>query len=361
MNLARFTRQVRHNCDVSDARYAGIYSICGLAMRLRDLYKWEHRLPPWQEHEAGRVLEWIGTREALWESLADAPFKPLTLGGREFEAFDSLAVNAALAPHGLLYGAGYAHSLKPTFFLAKIEERRTIMGRRIWRLGREMARDLLTLPAFAQDDQVILRSEAARMFLWDQIAYLPNAGRPALAFALAACCNLTQTAAKDIRPHLDTILNVQQATYIRHELGELDEQVFERATWRRMLADFPHTPVELLIRTLKDVLADTGQNGPILHFIAQRDPAALGFYMAFSSGLTPLLFGELKTGFDTFMQNGEWNEIARAANTAQQKAAAYAGQVMAIYAENDLPAARQAIEETLYERGILKRTPRYEA
>ncbi|RJQ83312.1 MAG: hypothetical protein C4519_07055 [Desulfobacteraceae bacterium] len=361
MNLTLLTRQIQHNCDLSDARHGGIYSICGLAMRLRDLYKWDHRMEPWQEHEAVRVLDWIGRREELWESMADAQFQPLTLADNDFDAFDSRAINAVLSPQGFFYGAGYAHSLKPTFFLAEIEQCQTIQERTVWRLGQELARDLLTLPALSQDDQVVLRTQAARMFLWDQIAYMANSARPALAFALGACCGLPDTSAAGLRRHLDTILQVHQTTYLRHELGELEDRVFERATWRRMLADFPHTPVELLIRTLKDVLADTAACGPIAHFTRQRDKAGLGFYMAFSGGLTPLLFGELKTSFETFMQTEDWNEIDRAASTVRHKAATYTNEVLAIYAagnrKQDLSSTQKAIEETLYERGVMKRKP----
>ena len=121
MDIGRLTRQVRHNCDVSDARHAGIYSICGLAMRLRDLYKWDRRLSPWEEHEAKTVLDWIGQREDLWESLTDDDYRPLTIAGEKVDAFHTQKINAALEPHSLLYGAGYAHSLKPTFFLAKVD------------------------------------------------------------------------------------------------------------------------------------------------------------------------------------------------------------------------------------------------
>ena len=49
-------RQVRRNCAISDARFAGLYSVCGLVMRLRDLYKWEHSLAPHEEHEASQIL-----------------------------------------------------------------------------------------------------------------------------------------------------------------------------------------------------------------------------------------------------------------------------------------------------------------
>lgn len=359
MNIDHITRQVRHNCDISDARHAGIYSICGLAMRLRDLYKWDRRLSPWEEHEAKTVLDWIGQREDLWESLADVEYQTLTIDGQEIDAFDTERINAVLTSRGLFYGAGYAYSLKPTFFLAKIDERFELNGKTVWRLGQELARDLLTLPAFAQDGQVVLRTEAARMFLWDQMAYIQNSGRGALAFALAACCNLPDTDLKGIRRHMDAIFQAQQMTYIRHELSELDEQVFDPDTWRRMLSDFPHTVVELLARTLKDILADTGPQGPLNHFIAHHDRAGLGFYLAFSSGLVPALFGELKSGFEAFLQCGDWQAIQRAVETVHQKAADYTREVVDLYnagrQKKDLPWVQTAIEETLYARGIPKK------
>ncbi len=356
MDITEIARQVQYNCDVSDARHAGIYSICGLAMRLRDLYKWDRQLPPWKEDEAGMVLDWIGQRETLWESLENAEFEPLSIDGHQFDPFDTQAINDVLAPRDYFYGAGYAHSLKPTFFLAGIEKRQTIRNYPVWYLGRELARDLLTLPAFAQDDQVVLRTEAARMFLWDQIAYISNSSRPALAFALAACCNLPDTNEKGIRQHLNTILKVQQNTYVQHELSELDEPVFDHATWRQMMADFPHTAVELLIRTLKDTLADTAPQGPLAQFVTDRNKAGLGFYMAFLGGLAPHLFCELKSGFARFVQTGDWQKMAQAVTTVHDKAADYTRQIIDIYTQGclikDTASIQAEIEKTLVERGV---------
>jgi hypothetical protein len=52
--------QVQANCDISDAIHAGVFSICGLALRMRDLYKREKRLPLWKEKAAEDILDWIG-------------------------------------------------------------------------------------------------------------------------------------------------------------------------------------------------------------------------------------------------------------------------------------------------------------
>ena len=73
--IEAMTRQVLDNCDITDAQHAGLYSTCGLALRLRDLYKWEHRLNPWEEKDSSEILDWIGEKEALWEKLAEAKFR----------------------------------------------------------------------------------------------------------------------------------------------------------------------------------------------------------------------------------------------------------------------------------------------
>ena len=60
IDIEDIIRQVLHNCNLSDSRHAGLYSICGLAMRLRDLYKWENGLAPWIEKDSTEILKWIG-------------------------------------------------------------------------------------------------------------------------------------------------------------------------------------------------------------------------------------------------------------------------------------------------------------
>ena len=58
IDIDSLARQVLRNCHISDARHAGTYSICGLALRLRDLYKWEMALPPWIEKDSSELLDW---------------------------------------------------------------------------------------------------------------------------------------------------------------------------------------------------------------------------------------------------------------------------------------------------------------
>jgi hypothetical protein len=358
LNLDQFISKVRFNCDVTDARHAGMYSVCGLVMRLRDLYKWEHRIPPWQEDDSDKVLAWIGDKETHWEALMTAEFQGVPMGGKIFDPFDTAGVNHLVNPMHLFYGAGYAHSLKPTFFLADIDDDLSIDGRSVRVLGREHARDLLTLPAFTQDGQVVLRTEAGRMYLWDQILYLANTGRRAFEFAIRKC-GLEDSDPKTIRHHFDRVWKVQKSLYIRHEVGELEETVFDRDIWQQMLAAYPHTAVELFVRTLKDLLADTGDKGTLPDLIRHRNAAGLGLYMAFGNGITRTLTGPLACAFDDFMVRADWDRIAEASQALRQAIKTRTRQVMAIFAEGDhrqdLPWARQAIEEEMRQAGLIRK------
>jgi hypothetical protein len=357
LDVDRLKRSILHNCDITDARHAGIYSVCGLVMRLRDLYKWERRLAPWQEDESAKVLEWIGDKETHWENLMEADYHALPVNGHNVDAFDTATVNRSINSQGLFYGAGYAHSLKPTFFLAEIDDCLTVDQKVVWILGREHARDLLTLPAFSQDGQVVLRTEAGRMFLWDQIVYLGNSGRRAFNFAIQAC-GLPDDRLETIRRRFEDVWNVQKGIYIQHEVGELEETLFDRRIWRRMLADYPHTAVEFFVRTLKDLLADTSEKGTLPHLIKHQNAAGLGLYMAFGNGMTRMLTKDLVCAFDAFTADAQWRRIAQASETIRAEVKNHTRRVIEIYRQarvhQDLQRAQDSIEAMMRKFALIR-------
>jgi hypothetical protein len=328
--LQTLTRQILHNCDISDAQHAGLYSTCGLALRLRDLYKWEQRLNPWEEKDTSEILDWIGEKEALWEKLAHTKHANITLQGKVYDIFDTSAINAVLEPRGFFYGAGYAYRLKPTFFLAEIKKKRQHNGYTVYTLGRELARDLLTLPALTQDRQILLRTDSARMFLWDQMVYIKKSGRPALQFALKHC-GLKKPESEAMQQHLPTILAAQKDNYIYHEIGELSDSTFDPHIWRELIAAFPHSPVELLARGLKDLLADTHPDGTLNHLIENRKFAGLGFYTAFLDGMLKELFPQLRNAFVDFSQTGNWHIIKDASAEGYRYAQKAAAAMVELY------------------------------
>jgi hypothetical protein len=327
-----------------------MYSICGLALRLRDLFKWEKGLPPWIERDSAEVLEWIEAKETNWEKHTETDYAEISINGRKFDPFDTVGINAVLEPRSILYGAGYAHSLKPTFFLAAIEEKKALNGYIVYSLGREYARDLLTIPALSQDGCVLVRQESAKLFLWDKILYVKKSSRPALRLALQSCGFENQDL-ETLKGGLVRILAEQEETYIYHEIGELHDTVFDREIWREIIAAFPFSPVEFLARAVKDLLADTNEFGTLRNIVKKRKTASLAFYVAFIDGLVRELFPTLIYAFREFEDSGDWGIIDQAVTNGYNTAKKNAELMTFLYQEgirkNDMTWAESEIQKRL--------------
>ena len=118
MAAASFLNTIKHNCDISDARDNGIYSICTLVLKLRNLYKWENGLEPWQEPDSPVLLDWIAAKEEYWETLQEKPFSQIPIKGDSVDPFLLPVINQYLSPDNHVYGAGYGRSMKAVFFIA---------------------------------------------------------------------------------------------------------------------------------------------------------------------------------------------------------------------------------------------------
>jgi len=352
LQLNNIVSQILQNCCICDSRHAGLFSICGLALRLRDLYKWENGLDPWIEKDSSEILEWIGNKEEEWDRVKTKDFVDITILGVKYAPFDALGINAVLEPHGLFYGAGYAHSLRPTFFLATLEDKKEIDGYPVYILGRELARDLLTMPALSQDDSIFIRMESARLFLWNQIFFLKKSGRDPLRFDLENCGVKGQDQ-EELRQNLARISEEEIDTYTYHELGGIRDPIFDLEIWREIIATFPHTPIELLARTVKDLLADTNEYGTLRYIARERKTASLGFYVAFLDGLRKELSPDLIDAFGRFTQTRNWQIIEQAITNCFKTAKYYADAICSIYQrgkeKNDMKWAQNEMEKRLLE------------
>jgi hypothetical protein len=350
--------QIRYNCSISDCRYAGTYSVCGLALRLRDLYKWEKGLEPWVEEDSSVVLEWIGEKEEEWNKLEGEEFAGITTAGKTFDPFDAEGLNAVVVPHGLFYGAGYVQGLKPSFLLADLVETRQVEGFPVYVLGREHARDLLTVPALSRDSSILMRKESARIFLWNLIFFLKKSSREALRFALETY-GVPDNHPKALKENFARICEDEVEAYIYHEVGELKDTDFDREVWRGLIAAFPHTIIEFFVRALKDMLADTNDYGKLRYIIQKRKAASLALHAAFLDGLRRMLFPELVEAFREFKENRSWELVERARldgyGTARERAQLITEIYRAGKQKEDMAWAGREIEKTvLGPLGILK-------
>jgi len=58
-NIGHLSETVQKNCHISDARYAGNYSMCIFLLKMREYYRWEHGLSLTQEIQRSKVGDWM--------------------------------------------------------------------------------------------------------------------------------------------------------------------------------------------------------------------------------------------------------------------------------------------------------------
>ena len=311
--MTEFKSIIQHNCDISDARDNGIYSICTLVLKLRNLYKWENGLEPWQEPESPVLLDWIEAKENYWEEIADHEYMALPVNGVEVDPYDILAVNKIIGDE-IYYGAGHGRSLKSIFFLSEVTGRSEVEGCPVLVLGRDIVRELSGPFAMLQDGQIIIRREPLRFFIWDQVQEIRAASRLPLRFALEAygVPARTELDQEAFKAKLDEIVDQEIPTFIHHEIGELREGHLGSETAKKLISTYPESAIELTVRALKDILADTHPNGMLSYIIAEEREASLGFYLGFLDGMRKVLFPEIIEAFKSFKDKRDWSGIVTA-------------------------------------------------
>ncbi len=310
MNLQQ---AIQHNCNISDARDNGIYSICTLVLKLRNLYKWEKGLEPWDEPDSPTLLDWIDAKENFWEDIATEEFGPLPLDSSLVDPHDIAVVNKKL-PNGKYYGAGYGRSMKSIFFLADVFKEISVDGCPVLVLGKEKVRELSAPFAMLQDGLIIIRREPLRFFIWDQVQEIQTGSRLPLRFALDAYGVEARTDLdqQTFREKLDEIVDHEIPCFIHHEIGELREYGLNSETARKLISAYPDSAIELTVRALKDILADTHPDGMLSYIIKERRQASLGFYLGFLDGMRKALFPEIVEAFKGFRDDHDWRRIERA-------------------------------------------------
>lgn len=305
---------IQHNCDISDARDHGIYSMCSMVLKLRNLYKWEQGVEPWEEPETGDLLDWIETKENHWADIAGETYRDLEVDGNTLSPDDAQQVNAVLQDRKLLYGSGYGRSMKAVFFLGQERERRSVEDCPVIVLGEEKAREMASPFAMVQDGVILIRRESLRFFFWDQLQELRSSCRSSLQHAykhygLLKKGHLDQDAFRD---SLDSIVDGEMDLFVYHEVGEILQTTLDSETLQAMIGHFPGSSIEFVCRAVKDVLADTHPRGLLNHVIDGQQESTIGFYVGFLDGLRATLFPEMVAGWQNFLASGDWQHIEAA-------------------------------------------------
>ncbi len=314
MTLQNLITQVNRNCDTASAGQAGHFSLCGLLLRLRQLYKWEFQLSPWQEPDPAQVLSWVEDKERLWDTLEGVPFEKLELNGVPLDPFAAPELNENLLPQGLAYGAGYSRGLAPTFFLGELLEARRIGELTVLVLGPELARDLDATPALCQENLIYARRQAMAYYLWDRLSDPVQQNNSFLKLALETYrmpLSALLQSPQDFQEEFNALVDAELEAAIHHEIGEARETGLREA-FRTILACFPQTRAELWVRAVKDALAEVNEWGRLTHLIAGRRLASLAVMLAWRPGIYPLLLPELEPAFRRLVAGETWEALEEA-------------------------------------------------
>ncbi len=298
---------IKFNCDVSDALYWGYFSICGLLLRYRDLYRSEKGLKAWADISRTDIADWIEAKEAKWPALENQKFRDLPIDGRTYGPFDVEAINQVLAPKGLGYGAGYSMYMKPSFFLAELRSSRQLDGLSVMTSGNELVRDLLTSPAMLQGNSIFLRLEPLMMLLHFKFGELNTKSDPLLeeAFSRYGFAR-RQLVDETLEKKLEVMAEAYAEIIIAHEIGEHREGVPE---WKEILTAAGDRKNEHYLRAVKDLLADTSEAGPLHRIIETQDRPVLGLWVALMDGFPRVMFPEIREAARHFRTSGDWNAI----------------------------------------------------
>lgn len=279
--LAELARAVQHNCDVVDAQHARDSGLCTYLLGMREYFRWVSRLTLGGKAEPGSVGTWITHKERGWEALLEGGTDRLVplpvLGG--LDPYEEEAANQVIARNGLVYGAGIGRFGVPVFFLAQCESQALRDGIRILVAGEEHARGFAAPPALSRGSTIVLRSDALRRWLWTR-AEVAVARQPGDAFVMCLRAyektgHLDDTIERMARGELETLL--------LHELGELRAGRMLGPDWECMLEHLSDRRAELVVRAVRDLLADCMVTLPEL--LERRAWASLQFWYSNFDGM----------------------------------------------------------------------------
>lgn len=339
---------IKFNCDVSDAQFWGFYSICGLLMRYRDLFRSEKGLKPWADIQRDEIGAWIGQKEARWPELEQQAFRELTIGERTYHPYDVADMNEALNKEGLIYGAGYGMYMKPTFFLAELRSVRHICGLTVFTSGTERVRDLFTAPAMLQGKSVFLRLEPLLMLLLYKHSEL-NVRRVAALENAFAHYGFQHRQIIDVTFYekLAEMTERYAEVLLFHEIAEASEELVE---WKDILTLAGDRQVEHYLRAVKDLIADTSDQGPFKMIIENRDRGALGLSVALMEGYRKALYPEIKKAYADFSLHQDWTALEQARRKGYERFVRERNEIVDIYrtrtgTENFIKSLKEQIQK----------------
>ena len=336
MNLQPLIEAVQTNCHIADARHAADLSLCTFLLQMREFYRWEKGLPLGAALSRDAVGQWLARREAQWADLEDNDFVRLPAGeGGSLDPFDVTGLNALLQPHGLVYGAGLVGPQRPVFFIAELDSlQRLEAGITLQVCGREFARSLLAPPAALQGDSIVLRRESMARWLWEKFEALGLKKLDGPFRAVSRAYGLED----DFHAALPRLLDEQSRTLVLHEIGEHRAGRWLEPGWAAMRLALHERRAELLVRAVRDHIADFTHTLPTL--LADGSAASIHFWFAGFDGLRRQLFPSLVDAYKAWCAGDAGQALLGDIGRGALHFTRLAEQVLALHARHGAQAGR---------------------
>lgn len=309
--MSKLQNTIQTNCHISDALFAGNYTLCIYLLKMREFYRWESGIPFGMRIEKDDVGQWLVNREQLWDGLEDNDYSALEIDNQTVDPFETQQVNELINDQGLVYSGGYGMLGKPVFFLAELNRKQQYDDFTLYISGKELARDLAAPPGMMQEKNIFIRRESLRRFIWEKIEESEwyNDENP-----LARTLKYYDFKNKPDES-LDKMTDAEIETVLHHEIGEIKAGQLLGETWEEMIATLPRSQAELMSRAVRDNLADALSTLPML--MKEAEPASIHFYFANMSSLRKLIFPSIMESYKEWHQSGDKSPIKKLINKAE--------------------------------------------
>jgi len=290
-SLKEIQQTVQHNCAISDARYSREYSLCIYLLRLREFYRWKNKIPLGASIDQKKLGSWVSETETFWDDIEETDYLPLNIGGETCDPFDAELVNRQLKDSGLHYSAGLGRLGQPHFLLAK--ELTTTHSEQFTcvECGEELARDIITLPAMAQNKTIYLRRESLNQLLWQMYDEWNINKAPGPMARLVERYSISND--KQLDHTLNAASTELSKVLIHHELGEIAAGDLLGNDYQQMTVAFHGKPGEMQIRAVRDLLADSLCTWPLIAGDGKANKeslAHLDFWLTNLQGYREIIF-----------------------------------------------------------------------
>ena len=294
---------VQHNCHIADARHAGDYTLCVYLLKMREMYRWEQGIDFKTMLTTDDVGDWLTMREGVWDDIEEQEYKPLQIAQKNYDPFDNDLINTFLDGRNLVYNAGLGIRCRPHFFIAELEKTVKHDDYTVYISGKEYARDMAAPPAMAQEDRIFIRRESLRRVIWEilddaRVAGLDNP----LTRAMSFYCFET-----DAEEALNIMTETEIEYVIQHEIGEVKAAKIVGDNWNEMLITVARTQAEIMLRAVRDHLADSMTTLPTL--FEKNNEASIHFYFGNMTAMRKYLAPSLVNAYEDWNENDDINTL----------------------------------------------------